>query len=97
MEKSIGQWILFLQFQYVRAGLWGPVDRHGDREAPLWDGTAEDIQLICGFGKSEYFCKGGLDRFLPDGQISRARPMGSELLTCCGVVAGASREARANR
>jgi hypothetical protein len=37
------------------------------------------------FLKIRIFLRTGLDRFLPDGQISRARAMGSELLTCCGV------------
>ena len=31
-----------------------------DREPPLrWDGTARDVQVICCFCKSEYFCKRG--------------------------------------
>ena len=37
-----------------------------DRETPLeWDETAGDIELICAFGKSEYFCtRGWTDRSL---------------------------------
>jgi hypothetical protein len=49
-----------------------------DREPPLqWDETAEDIQLIWVFGKSEYFFErgwtlGAIDcpGDLPDGQIT---------------------------
>ena len=56
------------------------------------DGYTSDL----GQTRSGIFLQPGLDRFLPDGQISRACAMGSELLTCCGVVAGANREVRAN-
>jgi hypothetical protein len=31
-----------------------------DRDTPLeWDETGMDIQVICGFGKAEYFCGRG--------------------------------------
>src|SRR3978361_472667 len=39
-----------------------PAPRPGrSRNAPLWDGTALDIELIWVKREAEYFCKGGLD------------------------------------
>jgi hypothetical protein len=49
------------------------------RNAPLWDGTAGNIEVIWVFGKAEYFFRRGLTRHSPNGpsgkSVGRAEPL----------------------
>jgi hypothetical protein len=48
------------------------------RNAPLWDGTAGNIEVIWVFRKTEYFCKRGLTAGLENGPSGKSKcPSGS--------------------